>query len=340
MIHKNTDQKLINILGEDIDGENLENIKKAFSILQKRGVIMDVTSVEQAKIAEKAGAVSVMVLDQLPSDLVGKDYVKRTAKPEVIKDIMEAIDIPVMAKCRIGHTGEARMLEAIGVDMIDESEVLTPADTHHIDKKKYQIPFVCGAVDVSSALRRIFEGATMIRTKGLPGTGNIIEAVKHSRNLQRGINSLINARNDKKFLDFYCRTNGIPQCLVEEVIALKRLPVVNFAAGGIVNAADAALMMSLGMDGVFVGSGIFSSGNSYRRAKAIVNAVSFYGSSNYWEKIAENTENTGKDMGGMAYPPSIIKNYASNASSDDFIYDELLSNQNTLPEYKKYIEIE
>lgn len=254
-------------------------VKRGFAHMQKHGVIMDVTNVEQAQIAEEAGAVAVMVLDKLPYDVRKAGGVARTASLKIIEEIMDHVTIPVMAKCRIGHTYEAKVLEAIGVDMIDESEVLTPADEErHIWKWDFTTPFVCGARDLGEALRRIEEGASMIRTKGEPGTGNVAEAIKHLRIVNNEIRRVkaIYESGDQQELVKIARELRVSYELVEEVGRLGRLPVVNFAAGGIATPADAALMMNLGCDGVFVGSGIFKSGDPLERAQAIVIATTFH----------------------------------------------------------------
>jgi len=241
----------------------------------KGGVIMDVVTPEQAKIAEEAGACAVMALERVPADIRAAGGVARMADPERIIKIMDAVSIPVMAKCRIGHIVEAQVLEAIGVDFIDESEVLTPADeSHHINKWAFKVPFVCGARDLGEALRRIGEGAAMIRTKGEAGTGNIVEAVRHMRAIMDHIRKLQNMPEEELMAE--AKALGAPYELVKETARLGRLPVVNFAAGGVATPADAALMMLLGADGVFVGSGIFKSDDPERRAAAIVKAVTFY----------------------------------------------------------------
>ncbi len=237
-----------------------------------RGVVMDVTNAEQARIAEEAGAVAVMALERVPADIRAAGGVARMADPEKILEIMDMVTIPVMAKCRIGHFVEAQILEALGVDMIDESEVLTPADeAHHVDKKKFKVPFICGARDLGEALRRISEGAAMIRTKGEAGTGNIVEAVRHMRAVMDGIRKIQNMSEDELYSE--AKELRAPIDLVREVKRLGRLPVVNFSAGGIATPADAALMMQLGADGNFVGSGIFKSKDPEQRAKAIVEAT-------------------------------------------------------------------
>jgi pyridoxal 5'-phosphate synthase pdxS subunit len=254
-------------------------VKRGFAHMLKHGVVMDVTNVEQAQTAEEAGAVAVMVLDKLPYDVRKAGGVARTASLKAIEEITDNVTIPVMAKCRIGHIYEARVLEAIGVDMIDESEVLTPADEErHIWKWDFTTPFVCGARNLGEALRRIEEGAAMIRTKGEPGTGNVVEAVKHVRILNREIR-LVKATyesNDEEELIKLARELNVSYEIVREVGRLGRLPVVNFAAGGITTPADAALMMRLGCDGIFVGSGIFKSSDPLERARVIVLATTFY----------------------------------------------------------------
>ncbi len=250
-------------------------VKRGFAKMQKRGVIMDVTNVEQAQIAEDAGAVAVMVLDKLPADVRAVGGVARMCDPKRIEDVMDHITIPVMAKCRIGHYMEAKVLEAIGVDMIDESEVLTPADEkHHINKWEFTVPFVNGARDLGEALRRIEEGAAMIRTKGEAGTGNVAEAVRHMKEIMGDIRKL-QPMDEEQLLEA-ARKYGVKLEIVKETARLGRLPVVNFAAGGIATPADAALMMYLGADGVFVGSGIFKSQDPMQRAEAIVVATTYW----------------------------------------------------------------
>jgi len=250
-------------------------LKKGFAKMMKGGVIMDVTNVEQAQIAEKAGAVAVMALERVPADIREMGGVARMADPEKIREIMDSVTIPVMAKCRIGHFAEAQILETLGVDMIDESEVLTPADEeNHINKKKFKIPFVCGARNLGEALRRISEGAAMIRTKGEAGTGNIVEAVRHMRLIMSEIRKIQNMDQDELYLE--AKNLQAPLYLVKEIKKLGRLPVVNFAAGGIATPADAALMMQLGADGNFVGSGIFKSKDPLPMARAIVEATAHY----------------------------------------------------------------
>lgn len=250
-------------------------VKKGLAQMLKGGVIMDVVTPEHARIAEDAGAVAVMALERVPADIRAQGGVARMSDPKLILEIMEAVTIPVMAKCRIGHFVEAQILEALGVDYVDESEVLTPADeAHHIDKHPFKIPFVCGCRDLGEALRRIGEGAAMIRTKGEAGTGDIVEAVRHARTVLGEIHHLQNMPAEE--LMTYAKNIGAPFDLVKETKELGRLPVVNFAAGGIATPADAALMMQLGVDGVFVGSGIFKSGDPPTRAKAIVEATTHY----------------------------------------------------------------
>ena len=270
-------------------------LKKGLAEMLKGGVIMDVVSAEQAKIAEEAGAVAVMALERVPADIRAAGGVARMADPKIIKEIMKAVTIPVMAKARIGHFVEAQLLEALGVDYIDESEVLTPADeNYHIDKLNFKVPFVCGARNLGEALRRIGEGAAMIRTKGEPGTGNIVEAVRHMREVMDEIRRLKNM--PKEELMSKAKELGAPFELLQEVAQKGRLPVVNFAAGGIATPADAALMMQLGADGVFVGSGIFKSNNPKIRAKAIVEATTHYDNPKI---IAQVSEGLGEAMKGI-----------------------------------------
>lgn len=272
-----------------------DRVKRGLAQMLKGGVIMDVTNAEQARIAEEAGAVAVMALERVPADIRAQGGVARMADPEKILEIMEAVSIPVMAKCRIGHFVEAQILEALGVDFIDESEVLTPADEeHHIDKRKFKVPFVCGCRNLGEALRRIGEGAAMIRTKGEAGTGNVVEAVRHARAVLGEIRRLTTMAPEE--LMAYAKEIGAPYELVVETARLGRLPVVNFAAGGIATPADAALMMQLGMDGVFVGSGIFKSGDPAKRARAIVQAVTHYDDP---EILAEVSRNLGEPMVGI-----------------------------------------
>lgn len=272
-----------------------ELVKRGFARMQKGGVIMDVTRADEAKVAEDAGAVAVMALEKVPADIREVGGVARMADPEKIKEIIDAVDIPVMAKCRIGHFKEAKILESLDVDMIDESEVLTPADPfYHVDKDQFKIPFVCGCRDLGEALRRIEEGAAMIRTKGEAGTGNIVEAVRHQRKVMRSIHEL--KEKDKNELKDAAKEYGVNADLVKEVAELQRLPVVNFAAGGIATPADAALMMHLGSDGVFVGSGIFKSENPEAMGKAIVEAVTHYDDP---DKLSEISEGLGGAMHGQ-----------------------------------------
>lgn len=261
----------------------------------KGGVIMDVTTPEQAKIAEEAGACAVMALEKIPADIRAAGGVARMSDPKMIKEIQQAVSIPVMAKCRIGHFAEAQILQAIEIDYIDESEVLSPADdVYHINKNKFQVPFVCGAKDLGEALRRISEGASMIRTKGEPGTGDIVQAVRHMRMLQRQI-ALIQAAAEDELFD-EAKKMQVPYDLVVYVHEHGKLPVVNFAAGGIATPADAALMMQLGAEGVFVGSGIFKSGDPVKRAQAIVKAVTNYQDA---KMLADLSENLGEAMVGI-----------------------------------------
>jgi pyridoxal 5'-phosphate synthase pdxS subunit len=269
-------------------------VKKGLAQMLKGGVIMDVVTSDHAKIAEAAGACSVMALERVPADIRADGGVARMSDPELIQQIMEAVSIPVMAKCRIGHFVEAQVLESIGVDYIDESEVLTPADEeHHIYKHDFKIPFVCGCRNLGEALRRIGEGAAMIRTKGEAGTGDIVEAVRHARAVWGEIRHLQNLPDDE--LMAFAKSIGAPFALVKETKELGRLPVVNFAAGGVATPADAALMMQLGMDGVFVGSGIFKSGDPAKRAAAIVKAVTHFRDAKI---IAEVSRDLGDPMVG------------------------------------------
>ncbi|MEA2086863.1 MAG: pyridoxal 5'-phosphate synthase lyase subunit PdxS [Candidatus Caldatribacteriota bacterium] len=270
-------------------------LKKGLAEMLKGGVIMDVVNAEQAKIAEEAGAVAVMALERVPADIRATGGVARMADPKIIKEIMKAVTIPVMAKARIGHFVEAQVLEALGVDYIDESEVLTPADeNYHIDKLNFKVPFVCGARNLGEALRRIGEGAAMIRTKGEPGTGNIVEAVRHIRIVMDEIRRLKNMPSEE--LMSRAKELGAPFKLLQEVAQKGKLPVVNFAAGGIATPADAALMMQLGADGVFVGSGIFKSDDPKIRARAIVEATTHYDNP---EIIAQVSEGLGEAMKGI-----------------------------------------
>ncbi|MFW5996320.1 MAG: pyridoxal 5'-phosphate synthase lyase subunit PdxS [Halanaerobiaceae bacterium] len=270
-------------------------VKKGLAEMLQGGVIMDVTSPEEARIAEEAGAVAVMALERVPADIREAGGVARMADPAIVQEIMEAVTIPVMAKARIGHFVEADILQSIEVDYIDESEVLTPADNrHHINKHKFDVPFVCGCKNLGEALRRIGEGAAMIRTKGEAGTGNVVEAVKHMRTVMGEIRKVENMDEDE--LMSYAKEISAPYELVKKVNELGRMPVINFAAGGIATPADAALMMRLGVDGVFVGSGIFKSGNPEKRAKAIVRATTNYEDP---EILAEVSEDIGEAMVGI-----------------------------------------
>src|SRR3989339_126098 len=272
--------------------KNTFKLKSGLAQMLKGGVIMDVVNAEHAKIAEEAGAVAVMALERVPADIRKNGGVARMSDPKMILEIMKTVSIPVMAKARIGHFAEAQILQELGVDYIDESEVLTPADNkYHIDKHKFKVPFVCGATNLGEALRRINEGAAMIRTKGEAGTGNIIEAVKHIRTINEEINALKHANLRKLFEEY-----KVPVSLIEEVRKLGRLPVVNFAAGGIATPADAALCMQLGVDGVFVGSGIFKSSDPAKMARAIVDATAHFNDSG---KIAKASENLGEAMKGQ-----------------------------------------
>ncbi len=270
-------------------------VKRGMAEMLKGGVIMDVTTPEQAKIAEDAGAVSVMALERVPADIRAEGGVARMSDPEIIQKIMEAVTIPVMAKARIGHFVEAQILEALEIDYIDESEVLTPADElYHINKHQFKVPFVCGARNLGEALRRIGEGAAMIRTKGEAGTGDVVEAVKHIRTVNEEIRKAVNASDEE--LMTIAKELQAPYELVLEVKKLGRLPVVNFAAGGIATPADAALMMQLGCDGIFVGSGIFKSDNPAARAKAIVEATTHYQD---FKLLAEVSKGIGSAMRGI-----------------------------------------
>lgn len=272
-----------------------EILKKGFAKMTKGGVIMDVVNAEQAEIAENSGAVSVMALEKVPADIRASGGVARMADPAKVTEIIDAVSIPVMAKARIGHFVEAQILQSLGVDMIDESEVLTPADEkYHIDKKKFTIPFVCGARNLGEALRRVDEGAAMIRTKGEAGTGNIVEAVRHMRMIMGQIREI--GSKDEEELWNVAREIEAPLALVKETAKLGKLPVVNFAAGGVATPADAALMMQLGSDGVFVGSGIFKSENPELIAKAIVEATAHYEDS---ELLAEVSRDLGQAMPGL-----------------------------------------
>ena len=275
--------------------EDRYTLNKHLAQMLKGGVIMDVTTPQQAQIAQEAGACAVMALERIPADIRAAGGVSRMSDPKMIKGIQEAVSIPVMAKCRIGHFVEAQILEAIEIDYIDESEVLSPADdVYHIDKRKFKVPFVCGAKDLGEALRRINEGASMIRTKGEPGTGDVVQAVRHMRRMNSEIAKLTSMREDELYEE--AKRLAVPYELVTYVHEQKRLPVVNFAAGGVATPADAALMMQLGAEGVFVGSGIFKSGNPKKRAAAIVQAVTNYQDSRL---IAELSEDLGEAMVGI-----------------------------------------
>ena len=275
--------------------ENRYGLNKQLAQMLKGGVIMDVTTPEQAKIAEAAGACAVMALERIPADIRAAGGVSRMSAPKMIQGIQNAVSIPVMAKCRIGHFVEAQVLEAIEIDYIDESEVLSPADdVYHINKRNFKVPFVCGAKDLGEALRRINEGASMIRTKGEPGTGDIVQAVRHMRKMNSAIAQLTSMREDELFEA--AKQFQVPYELVEYVHENGKLPVVNFAAGGVATPADAALMMQLGAEGVFVGSGIFKSGNPEKRANAIVKAVTNYIDA---KMIAELSEDLGEAMVGI-----------------------------------------
>ena len=274
---------------------NRQELNRNLAQMLKGGVIMDVTTPEQARIAEAAGACAVMALERIPADIRAAGGVSRMSDPKMIKGIQEAVTIPVMAKCRIGHIAEAQILQAIEIDYIDESEVLSPADNiYHIDKTQFEVPFVCGARNLSEALRRIAEGATMIRTKGEPGTGDVVQAVSHMRLMQSQIRELVSKREDELFEA--AKQLPAPYDLVKYVHENGKLPVVNFAAGGVATPADAALMMQLGAEGVFVGSGIFKSGDPAKRAAAIVKAVTNY---NNPKELAALSEDLGEAMVGI-----------------------------------------
>ncbi|HIW01743.1 MAG TPA: pyridoxal 5'-phosphate synthase lyase subunit PdxS [Candidatus Protoclostridium stercorigallinarum] len=275
--------------------ENRWELNKNLAQMLKGGVIMDVTTPEQARIAEEAGACAVMALERIPADIRAAGGVSRMSDPKMIKGIQEAVSIPVMAKCRIGHFAEAQILQAIEIDYIDESEVLSPADdVYHIDKTKFDVPFVCGAKDLGEALRRINEGASMIRTKGEPGTGDVVQAVRHMRKMMSDIRRLTSCAEDELFDE--AKKLQVPYDLVRYVHDNGKLPVVNFAAGGVATPADASLMMQLGAEGVFVGSGIFKSGNPAKRARAIVQAVTNYTDA---KLIAKLSEDLGEAMVGI-----------------------------------------
>lgn len=275
--------------------ENRQQLNRQLAQMLKGGVIMDVTTPEQARIAEAAGACAVMALERIPADIRAAGGVSRMSDPKMIKGIQEAVSIPVMAKCRIGHFVEAQLLQAIEIDYIDESEVLSPADNvYHIDKSKFEVPFVCGAKNLGEALRRISEGATMIRTKGEPGTGDVVQAVTHMRMIQAEMRRIVNMSEDELYEE--AKQLRAPYELVRYVHDNGKLPVVNFAAGGIATPADAALMMQLGAEGVFVGSGIFKSGNPEKRARAIVQATTNYTDA---KMLAELSEDLGEAMVGI-----------------------------------------
>lgn len=272
-----------------------DNVKRGMAQMQKGGVIMDVVNAQQAKIAEDAGAVAVMALERVPSDIRAAGGVARMADPRIIEDVMNAVSIPVMAKARIGHISEAKILQAMGVDYIDESEVLTPADEEfHILKRDFSVPFVCGCRDLGEALRRVGEGASMLRTKGEPGTGNIVEAVRHMRKVNEQIRIVV-SKNDEELMS-YAKELGAPYELLLQLKAQGKLPVVNFAAGGVATPADAALMMLLGADGVFVGSGIFKSADPAKFARAIVLATTHFED---YALLAEISKDLGAPMKGI-----------------------------------------
>ncbi len=277
-------------------------LKKGLAQMLKGGVIMDVVTPDHAKIAEDAGAVAVMALERIPADIRAHGGVSRMSDPDMIEGIMKAVSIPVMAKARIGHFVEAQVLEAIGIDYIDESEVLTPADEeNHINKHKFKVPFVCGCRNLGEALRRVNEGAAMIRTKGEAGTGDVVEAVRHARQVMSDIRRLVSMDEDEVFT--FAKNLGAPYDLVLETRALGRMPVVQFAAGGVATPADAALMMQLGMDGVFVGSGIFKSGDPAKRAKAIVEAVTHFNNPDVLLRVSRGL---GEAMVGINVTPDQV----------------------------------
>ena len=282
-------------MAEQTNKADRVKLNRELAQMLKGGVIMDVTTPEQARIAEEAGACAVMALERIPADIRAAGGVSRMSDPKMIKGIQEAVSIPVMAKCRIGHIVEAQVLQAIEIDYIDESEVLSPADdVYHIDKTQFDVPFVCGARDLGEALRRVAEGATMIRTKGEPGTGDVVQAVRHMRKIQKQIRDVVALRDDELFEA--AKQLQVPVELVRGVHATGKLPVVNFAAGGVATPADAALMMQLGAEGVFVGSGIFKSGDPAKRAAAIVKAVANFTDA---KLIAELSEDLGEAMVGI-----------------------------------------
>ncbi|MFB9861129.1 pyridoxal 5'-phosphate synthase lyase subunit PdxS [Salinicoccus siamensis] len=272
-----------------------EKVKRGMAEMQKGGVIMDVVNAEQAKVAEAAGAVAVMALERVPSDIRAAGGVARACDPRIVEEVMNAVSIPVMAKCRIGHITEARVLEAMGVDYIDESEVLTPADeVFHLKKDDYKVPFVCGCRNIGEAARRIGEGAAMLRTKGEPGTGNIVEAVRHMRMVNQQVRQITVMSDDELMTE--AKNHGAPYDILKEIKELGKLPVVNFAAGGVATPQDAALMMELGADGVFVGSGVFKSDNPEKFAKAIVEATTHYQD---YELIGKLAKELGTAMKGL-----------------------------------------
>ena len=282
-------------MAEATSGAERVKLNRQLAQMLKGGVIMDVTTPEQARVAEEAGACAVMALERIPADIRAAGGVSRMSDPKMIKGIQEAVSIPVMAKCRIGHIVEAQVLQAIEIDYIDESEVLSPADdVYHIDKTQFDVPFVCGARDLGEALRRVAEGTTMIRTKGEPGTGDVVQAVRHMRKIQKQIRDVAALRDDELFEA--AKQLQVPVELVREVHTTGKLPVVNFAAGGVATPADAVLMMQLGAEGVFVGSGIFKSGDPAKRAAAIVKAVANYTDA---KLIAELSEDLGEAMVGI-----------------------------------------
>ena len=282
-------------LKDEAVAEERASLNRSLARMLKGGVIMDVTSPEQARIAEEAGACAVMALERIPADIRAAGGVSRMSDPKMIKGIQDAVSIPVMAKCRIGHFVEAQVLQAIDIDYVDESEVLSPADAvHHIDKTRFAVPFVCGARDLGEALRRVAEGASMIRTKGEPGTGDVVQAVRHMRAMMAEVRRVVAMADDELFE--HAKSLGVPYALLRRVHDEGRLPVVNFAAGGIATPADAALMMQLGAEGVFVGSGIFKSGNPSKRAAAIVQAVTHFEDARL---IASLSEDLGEAMVGI-----------------------------------------
>ena len=294
-LNRRTQQEQTELVPSALQGGERAKLNRNLAQILKGGVIMDVTTPEQARIAEEAGACAVMALERIPADIRAAGGVSRMSDPKMIRGIQEAVSIPVMAKCRIGHIAEAQILQAIEIDYIDESEVLSPADNvYHIDKTKFDVPFVCGAKNLGEALRRIAEGATMIRTKGEPGTGDVVQAVSHIRLMQSEIRRLVSMSEDELFEA--AKLLQAPYELVKYVHENGKLPVVNFAAGGVATPADAALMMQLGAEGVFVGSGIFKSGNPAKRAAAIVKAVTNY---NDAKMLAELSEDLGEAMVGI-----------------------------------------